>query len=111
MRVSATEAAAEAAAGAILVDIRPLDERVRGGEIPGAVVVDRNVLEWRLDAASEWRSPLIRSHSTRLILICGQGFQSSLAAANLQEMGMVNATDVIDGFEGWVAAGLEVAKE
>lgn len=74
-------------------------------------MIDRNVLEWRLDPASEWRSPATGEHSQRVILICGQGYQSSLAAANLQEMGIVNATDVIDGFEGWVAAGLPVEKE
>ena len=107
-RVSAEEAAAEQAAGALLVDIRPADERARDGDIPGAVVIDRNVLEWRLDPASEWRSPLVRDHDQRVILVCGQGYQSSLAAANLQEMGLVNATDVIDGFEGWIAARLPV---
>lgn len=109
--MAAGQAAAEAADGALLVDIRPLDERAREGQIPGAVVIDRNVLEWRLDPASEFRIPLLREHSQRVILICGQGYQSSLAAANLHEMGLVNATDVIDGFEGWVAAGLPVVKE
>lgn len=107
-RVSAQDAAAEQAAGALLVDIRPADERARNGYIPGAVVIDRNVLEWRLDPASQWRSPVVRDHDQRVILICGQGYQSSLAAANLQEMGLINATDVIDGFEGWVAAKLPV---
>jgi rhodanese-related sulfurtransferase len=109
-RVSAQEAAAEQAAGALLVDIRPADERARNGDIPGAVVIDRNVLEWRLDPASPSRSPLVRDQDQRMILICGQGYQSSLAAANLQEIGLINATDVIDGFEGWVAARLPVEK-
>ena len=107
-RISAQEAAAEQAAGALLVDIRPADERARDGDIPGAVVVDRNVLEWRLDPASAWHSLAVRDHDQRVILICGQGYQSSLAAANLQEIGLVNATDVIDGFEGWLAAKLPV---
>ena len=110
-RVTATQAAAEVALGALLVDIRPADERARNGEVPGATVIDRNVLEWRLDPASEWRAPSIRDHRQRVILICGQGYQSSLAASNLVDMGVVNATDVIDGFEGWVAAGLPVVKE
>lgn len=108
-RVSATQAAAEQLAGALLVDIRPADERARNGDIPGAVVIDRNVMEWRLDPASPWRSTAVRDHDQRMILICGQGYQSSLAAANLKAMGVLNATDVIDGFEGWLAAGLPVA--
>jgi rhodanese-related sulfurtransferase len=93
------------------VDIRPLDERTRNGAVPGAVAIDRNTLEWRLDPFSRWRSPLVRDHGQRVILICGEGYASSLAAANLAEMGMVNATDVIGGFEGWVAAGLPVERE
>jgi rhodanese-related sulfurtransferase len=109
-RITASDAATEQAGGALLVDIRPSDERAGNGDIPGAVVIDRNVLEWRLDPTSPWRSPLIRDHHQRVILICGQGYQSSLAAANLQEMGLVNATDVIDGFVGWLAADLPVRK-
>ena len=93
------------------MDIRPSDERKRNGAVPGAVVIDRNVLEWRLDPASPDRSPLVRDHVQRMILMCGQGYQSSLAAANLVEIGLVNATDVIGGFEAWLAAGLPVAKE
>jgi rhodanese-related sulfurtransferase len=69
-------------------------------------VIDRNVLEWRLDPASPWHIASVDDHDERIILICAQGFQSSLAAANLQDMGMVNATDVIGGFEAWAAAGL-----
>ena len=106
VRVEAARAAEELAAGALLVDIRPADQRAAQGEIPGATVIDRNVLEWRLDPASKWHVPSVDSHDARIILICAQGFQSSLAAANLQEMGMIEATDVIGGFEAWAAAGL-----
>ena len=106
VRVVAARAAEELAAGALLVDIRPADQRAAQGDIPGATVIDRNVLEWRLDPASPMHVPSVRDHDERIILICAQGFQSSLAAANLQEMGLVNATDVIGGFEAWAAAGL-----
>ena len=106
VRVEAARAAEELAAGALLVDIRPADQRATQGDIPGAIVIDRNVLEWRLDPGSAWHVPSVGDHTTRIILICAQGFQSSLAAANLQEMGLVNATDVIGGFEAWEAAGL-----
>jgi rhodanese-related sulfurtransferase len=106
VRVDAARAAEELAAGALLVDIRPADQRAAQGDIPGATVIDRNVLEWRLDPASPWHVPSVGGHDERIILICAQGFQSSLAAANLQEMGLVNATDVIGGFEAWTAAGL-----
>jgi rhodanese-related sulfurtransferase len=108
VRVDAARAAEELAAGALLVDIRPADQRAAQGDIPGATVIDRNVLEWRLDAASKWHVPSVGDHDERIILICAQGFQSSLAAANLQEMGLVNATDVIGGFEAWAAAGLPI---
>jgi len=90
------------------VDIRPADQRAAQGDIPGAVVVDRNVLEWRLDPASPWHIAPAIDHDVRVVLICAEGFQSSLAAANLQDLGLVNATDVIGGFEAWHAAGLPV---
>jgi rhodanese-related sulfurtransferase len=108
VRVDAARAAEELAAGALLVDIRPADQRAAQGDIPGATVIDRNVLEWRLDAASKWHVPSVGDHGERIIVICAHGFQSSLAAANLQEMGMINATDVIGGFEAWAAAGLPI---
>ena len=106
VRVEPARAAEELAAGALLVDIRPADQRAAQGDIPGATVIDRNVLEWRLDPASPARVPSVGGHDERIILICAEGFQSSLAAANLQDMGLVNATDVIGGFEAWAAAGL-----
>jgi rhodanese-related sulfurtransferase len=106
VRIEPAQAAEELAAGALLVDIRPADQRAAQGDIPGATVIDRNVLEWRIDPASPWHVPAVGGHEERIILICAQGFQSSLAAANLQDMGLVNATDVIGGFEAWAAAGL-----
>jgi len=108
VRVDAARAAEELAAGALLIDIRPADQRAAQGDIPGATVIDRNALEWRLDPSSPWHVASLGDHDTRIILICAEGFQSSLAAGNLQEMGLVNATDVIGGFESWAAAGLPV---
>jgi deazaflavin-dependent oxidoreductase (nitroreductase family) len=108
VRVDPARAVEEQAAGALLVDIRPADQRAAQGDIPGATVIDRNVLEWRLDPDSPWRIGGVRDHDVRVILICAQGFQSSLAAANLQEMGLLRATDVIGGFESWAAARLPV---
>ena len=105
-RLPPERAAAEHAAGALLVDTRPWEQRKRDGEIPGAVIVDRNVLEWRLDPTSPDRIPEAVDRSVRVILICDEGFSSSLAAASLLDVGLVNATDVIGGFEAWKAAGL-----
>ena len=100
IRVEPEQAAAEHAQGALLVDIRPSEQRAQG-EIPGATVIDRNVLEWRLDPSSKWRIPEVNNHRVRLIVICDQGYSSSLVAAELHELGLVNATDVIGGFQAW----------
>jgi len=107
-RVTPKEAAAEHASGALLVDTRTLEQRSRDGEIPGALVIDRTVFEWRLDPSSASRIPQATDHRVRVIVICAQGFSSSLAAAALQDLGLVNATDVIGGFEAWRASGLPV---
>ena len=108
VRVEPQQAATELAGGALLVDIRPADQRTEGGDIPGAIVVDRNVLEWRLAPDSEWRIDAVAGADTRVILLCNEGYSSSLAAATLKELGLVNATDVIGGFQAWKAAGLPV---
>jgi len=107
-RLTPQQAAAEQAGGALLIDARTSEQRSRDGEIPGALVVDRTVFEWRLDPASPSRIPEATSHEVRLIVICAQGFSSSLAAASLLDLGLINATDVIGGFEAWKAAGLPV---
>ena len=100
----AREAAAE---GALLVDIRPAAQRAVEGEIPGAVVIERNVLEWRLDPASSARLPQA-SYDLRVIVFCSEGYTSSLAAAALQELGVRGATDLDGGFWAWRRAGLPV---
>jgi len=96
--------------GALLVDTRTPQQREQDGVIPGAQVIDRNVLEWRLDPASPDRIAAASSHEVRVIVICAEGYSSSLAAISLQELGLVNATDVIGGFEAWQAAGLPVSR-
>jgi rhodanese-related sulfurtransferase len=91
---------------AVLVDIRPAAQRAEEGEVPGALIVERNVLEWRFDPACEARLPQSSSHDVRVIVLCSQGYTSSLAAASLQDLGLHRATDVVGGFQAWAAAGL-----
>lgn len=92
-------------AGALLVDIRPHVNRHAEGEIPGALVIDRNVLEWRLDPASEARLP-IASYDAWVVVVCNEGYASSLAAASLQQLGVERATDLDGGYRAWRAQGL-----
>ena len=107
-RVEPAEALAAIGDGAALVDIRSDLQRAQDGLLPGAIFIARNVLEWRCDPASPWRDPSVAQTQRRLILICNEGYQSSLAAATLQELGLAHATDVIGGFQGWRADGLPV---
>jgi len=108
-RLTAEQANSEHAAGAVLVDTRTESQRRAQGEIPDALVIDRTVLEWRLDPSSVSRIAQATDHQVRVIVLCAQGYSSSLAAASLQDLGLVNATDVIGGFEAWRAAGLPIA--
>ena len=94
--------------GALLVDTRTFEQRRAQGMIPGALVIDRTVFEWRLDPAGEYHVAGVTDHDVRIIVICRQGFSSSLAAASLHDLGLVRATDVIGGFDAWRAAGLPV---
>ena len=104
-RLAPREAAAAFEAGALLVDIRPHAQRVAEGEVPGALVIERNVLEWRLDPASSARL-LFASYDLHVVVLCSEGYTSSLAAASLQDLGVRRATDVVGGFQAWRAAGL-----
>ena len=106
-RLGPQEAAVAAGEGALLVDIRPQAQRAEEGEIPGAMLVERNVLEWRFDPASAARLPRA-SYDLRVIVVCSQGYTSSLAAAALQDLGLREATDLDGGFQAWAAAGLPV---
>jgi len=92
--------------GAILVDTRPGWQRAQEGELPDALVIERNHLEWRLDPASEARIPEAVDHDVEVIVVCSEGYASSLAAASLQDLGLRRATDLVGGFHAWRAAGL-----
>ncbi len=108
-RLEPAQACAAVQDGALLVDIRPQAQRDAEGEVPGALVIERNVLEWRLDPASEARLPEAGSYDLRVIVMCSAGYTSSLAAASLQDLGLSAATDLIGGFQAWAKAGLPVA--
>jgi rhodanese-related sulfurtransferase len=109
-RVTPAEAFAELDAGAVLIDIRPAAQRAAAGEIPGSVVIERNHLEWRLDPESSARLPWATGYDLRPIVICAEGYTSSLAAAALQDLGLARATDVAGGYQAWQAAGLPTAR-
>jgi rhodanese-related sulfurtransferase len=104
-RVEAQDLGAEMAAGALVVDTRPVVQRERDGELPGAVVVDRNVLEWRLDPTSPDRIPEASDVGRRIIVVCNEGYSSSLAAATLQQLGLQRATDLVGGYQAWLLVG------
>ncbi len=100
-RVEPEELEQELAAGALVVDIRPVENRDAEGALPGAVVVDRNVLEWRLDPTSRDRLPEADDPDRRVILVCNEGYASSLAAETLQRVGLTRATDLVGGYRAW----------
>ncbi len=102
-RVTVDRLEDEMATGAVVVDIRPVEQRRRDGELPGAMVIDRNVLEWRLAPSSNTRAVDIEE-GQRVIVVCNQGYQSSLAAATLRELGLDGATDLVGGFKAYQAA-------
>jgi rhodanese-related sulfurtransferase len=106
-RLDPVQAKVAMAEGAILIDIRSESERTRDGRVPGARFLPRNTLEWRLDPASEHRDPEAARRDVLLILMCDEGFQSSLAAATLRRFGL-RAADLIGGFQAWRSAGLPV---
>jgi len=107
-RLTPPEAQRAAAAGGLIVDTRSHEQRLAGGTVPGAVRIHRNVLEWRADPTSGHQHPRIAACTGPLVIMCEQGYSSSLAAATLQRLGVTSATDMIGGFEAWVAAGLPV---
>jgi rhodanese-related sulfurtransferase len=102
-RVEPGDLDGELAAGAVLIDIRPVEQRQRDGELNGAIIIDRNVLEWRLDPTSPDRLPVASSADIRYILVCNQGYSSSLAAATLRDLGLSRATDLVGGFQAFMA--------
>ncbi|GAA4892012.1 rhodanese-like domain-containing protein [Actinomycetospora straminea] len=108
-RLEPDEAAAAVADGARLVDIRPGWQRLDEGTVPGALVIERNHLEWRLDPTSDARVAEVTDHDQQWIVLCSEGYTSSLAAAALLDLGLHRATDVAGGFRAWSAAGLPTA--
>jgi rhodanese-related sulfurtransferase len=110
-RLKPHDAAEAVRAGAFLVDTRPEYQRRADGEIPGAIVIERNHLEWRLDPRGDFRIPEAVHERVHWLVICDEGYSSSLAAASLQAIGLVNATDVVGGFQEWRSAGLPVTRD
>ena len=89
--------------GGLVVDIRPEAQRVVEGELPHAVVIERNVLEWRLDPGGDHRIPQVRDHGQQVVVVCSEGYASSLAAASLIDLGFTRATDLEGGYRAWKA--------
>lgn len=108
-RLTPRAAYGEVSDGGTLIDIRPAAQRAAEGEIPGSVIVERNHLEWRFDPACDARLPWVTGYDHQLIVICHEGYTSSLAAAALHDLGLRRATDVIGGFRAWAGAGLPTA--
>lgn len=102
-RVPAESLADELACGAVLVDIRPAAQRAAEGDVPTALVIERNVLEWRCDPASDARIAQAADHDVRWIILCSEGYTSSLAAGALQDLGLHRATDVVGGYRALAA--------
>jgi rhodanese-related sulfurtransferase len=107
-RVGPDEAHAAMSHGAVLVDIRTQAQRAEQGHVPGAVHVERNVLEWRFDPQAASRLPQATGYDVQVILFCVDGYASSLAAVDLQKLGLARATDLDGGFHAWERAGLPV---
>ena len=109
-RLAPSEAQSALRDGALLIDIRSESQRADDGVVPGAIFVARNALEWRCDPRSEHRDPRIDGRERQLIIMCNEGYQSSLAAATLHELGLTRTTDLAGGFQAWRAAGLPVER-
>ncbi|EXU64708.1 sulfurtransferase [Streptomyces sp. PRh5] len=107
-RLEPLDAAAAQVEGALLVDVRYAALRERDGTIPGALIVERNELEWRLDPQCDHRLPEATHHDLRVVVVCNEGYASSFAAVSLRRLGLARATDLIGGFQAWRAAGLPV---
>lgn len=105
-RLAADEVPDAVQRGALLVDIRPQAQRTREGEVPGALVIERNVLEWRCDPTSDARLPQAVGDDVEWVIVCSEGYTSSLAAVALQDLGLHRATDVIGGYHALAAAGV-----
>lgn len=108
--VDPATAAALQADGALLVDTRPAAQRIEFGEIPGAVAIERNHLEWRLDPTSDARHPVAADHRAAIVVFCQEGYSSTLAVGSLADLGVPDVHDLAGGFAAWAAAGLPVER-
>ena len=104
-RLRASELPEALSSGAVLVDIRPAAQRAAEGSVPGALVIERNVLEWRCDPTSDARIPQAVDDDVYWVILCSEGYTSSLAAASLVDLGLHRSTDVVGGYHALVAAG------
>ena len=102
-RVAPEDLERERLGGAVIVDIRPVEQRARDGDLPGAIVIDRNVLEWRLDPSCDHHVTEITGYDTRVVIVCNEGYSSSLAAALLHNIGLKRTTDLIGGYQAWLS--------
>lgn len=108
-RIEARDVPAALERGALLVDIRPAAQRALEGDVAAALVIERNVLEWRLDPTSDARLPQAVGDDVEWIVLCSEGYTSSLAAASLVDLGLRSATDVIGGYQALKAVGVLAA--
>jgi rhodanese-related sulfurtransferase len=106
-RYEPPEAQERALDGSVIVDVRSHDERMRNGVIPSSVHVPRSVLEWRVDPTSGFSNPYVDDPALELILVCHEGYSSSLAGSSLRELGRTRVADIVGGFQAWLDAGLE----
>jgi rhodanese-related sulfurtransferase len=109
-RLGPQEASDSLARGALVIDIRSDSQRARDGLMPGARIVPRNELEWRLDPDCDYRDAELARPDAEVVIVCNEGYQSSLVAATLKDMGFEHATDIDGGFQAWCGAGLPVEK-
>lgn len=105
-RIEANQVPAALQRGALLVDIRPAAQRAKEGDVEGALVIERNVLEWRCDPTSDARIPEAVGDDVEWIVLCSEGYTSSLAAAALVDLGLHRATDVVGGYHALRSAGV-----
>lgn len=107
-RVGPAELEPLAAAGGLIVDIRPVAQRAEEGELPGALIIERNLLEWRLDPLGDHRVPQVTGYEQPVVVVCSEGYASSLAADTVRALGYTNSADLVGGYQAWsawVAAG------
>lgn len=109
-RMPATDVPAALERGAVLVDIRPQAQRDREGQVAAAIVIERNVLEWRCDPTSDARIPEAVDDDVEWVVLCSEGYTSSLAAASLIDLGLHKSTDVVGGYHALKAEGVLVSR-